>query len=251
MKRVVVILFFASYLSVFATEPSFLEVGADVSLRGVLSELAETFAGSVSNIQVRLNLAPSGVLREKIAEGKEVLDVFIATSQGEIAVLAKLGKVYDVSQTRLGETYVVLVSAWPVKGNQDWTELAETQWKRMVIANPETTMSGVVAQNLLGAEGFLESWSGQIIYENSSEKVLDWIKRAKADAGVLYNSDAFQLRPRETFHMFELDPMRSFPVIYYGATLSVSSHVEESGKFLNFISAEAQRKIWQKWGFQF
>lgn len=236
-----------SQCSLLHAEP--LEVGADISLKGVLKELAESFPGNTSNIQVRLNLAPSGILREKIEEGKESFDIFIGTSQSEIAALSKIKKVYDATTIRLAENHVVLVSVWPVKTEKNWLELAETQWKRMVLANPQTTMSGVVAQNLLGAEGFLENWSGQIIYESSSEKVLEWVKRARADAGVLYYSDTVQLRPLETFHVFEIDAMRAFPIIYYGVVLSTARDVKESEYFLKFIADEAQDAIWQRWGF--
>lgn len=225
-----------------------LKIAADVSLKGVLSELAQNFTGAASTNQIQLNFAPSGILRKKIKE--ENWDVIIMTTKGEMQLLTEAQLIEKESIKALAKNRLVVVSAWPVKGTKSWMERAETEWKRLVVANPDTTMSGVAARMVLEAEGFLESWRGKMIYESSSEKVLEWIKRGKADAGFLYQSDIVYLKPKETFSVFEVNEMLYPSIQYYGAILKTSLSAPKAGIFLDWLTQESNRSVWKAWGFE-
>ena len=223
-----------------------LKVAADISLREILSHLSQDFTGTVTTNFIELNFAPSGVLRKNINE--ENWDIIIMASKGEIDLLSQGGIVEKDSIKLLAKNRLILVTAWPRKNQKSWMELAETEWKRIILASPDTSMSGVGAQMLLEKEGFLDSLKGKIIYEKNSEKVLEWVKRAKADAGFIYQSDLIFLKPRETFSLFEIDDMLYSPIQYYGAILKKTGFPHEAQTFLNFIASQVL--IWEKWGFE-
>ena len=225
-----------------------LKIAADVSLKGVLSELAQDFTETMSTNQIQLNFASSGILRKKIRE--ENWDLIIGASKAEINLLTEEQIVKKESIKALAKNRLVVVSAWPVKGEKSWMERAATDWKRLVVANPDTSMSGVAARMVLEKEGFLESWREKIVYENSSEKVLEWIKRGKADAGFLYQSDIVYLKPKETFSVFEVDEMLYTSLQYYGAILKSDRLTQTTDLFLDWLARESNRSIWKAWGFE-
>lgn len=227
-----------------------LEVAADSSLKSVLSELAASYADQPGHPNVQLNLAPSAVIREQIERGSSGLDIFVAASPGEIEKLSSGQFTRDASVRTLAENEIVLASSWAADNpNAPWEMLAMYSWERIAVTNPEKAMSGVAARNLLEALGMAEDLRGKIYYENDSNRVLEKVKRAQVNAGIIYRSDVTQLRPRETFRVYDLPRTNQPPILYCAVVLRASSLQEPAQAFVDFLHSPSNQQVWAKWGF--
>ncbi len=227
-----------------------LEVAADSSLKSVLSELAGSFADLPGRPEVQLSLAPSAVIREQIEKGSSGLDVFVAASPGEIERLSAGQFTRDDTVRTLAENEIVFASAWAGDNpNAPWDMLALHAWERIALANPEKTMSGVAARRLLEGLGLIEDLRGKIYYENDSNRVLEKIKRAQVSAGIIYRSDVAQLKPRETFRVYDLPGTNQPPIMYCAVVLRQSPLPEPAAAFVAFLHSPSNQPVWAKWGF--
>lgn len=227
-----------------------LEVAADSSLKAVLSELAAVYADEPGRPDVQLSLAPSAVIREQIEKGSSGLDVFVAASPGEIEKLSAGQFTRDETVRALAENEIVLASAWATENpNAPWEMLAMYAWERIAVANPEKTMSGVAARGLLEGLDLVEDLRGKVYYENDSNRVLERVKRAQVSAGIIYRSDVTQLRPRETFRVYDLPRTNQPPIMYCAVVLRASQSAEFAKAFVDFLHSPSNQPVWAKWGF--
>lgn len=227
-----------------------LEVAADSSLKAVLSDLAASFADQPGRPEVQLSLAPSAVIREQIEKGSSGLDIFVAASPGEIEKLSAGQFTRDDTVRTLAENEIVFASAWAADNpNAPWDMLAMHAWERIALANPEKTMSGVAARGLLEGLGLAEELRHKIYYENDSNRVLEKIKRAQVSAGIIYRSDVTQLKPRETFRVYDLPRTNQPPILYCAVVLRESKLQEPSAAFVNFLHSPSNQAAWARWGF--
>ncbi len=249
--RSVIALTTAMPLTAFAQDAGpRLEVAADSSLKSVLSELAATYADQPAHPDVQLSLAPSGVIREQIERGSSGLDIFVAASPGEVEKLSAGQFTRDDTVRTLAENEIVLASAWPADNpNAPWDMLAMYAWERIAVANPEKAMSGVAARGLLEALGLAEDLRGKIYYENDSNRLLEKVKRAQVSAGIIYRSDVTQLKPRETFRVYDLPHTNQPPILYCAVVLRESQLQEPARAFVEFLHAPTNQTVWAKWGF--
>ncbi len=228
-----------------------LQVGADTSLRQVLAEIALRYSEARAGEKVQLNIAPSGVVREQALKNDE-LDVFLGAAPGELEVLSKAGRTLDETATVFARNGIVLVAAWADKETSEraWTSLAQLDWERIAVANPDTSMSGVAARAVFEKLEILEDLTGRIIYENDSDRVLRAVQRAQANAGVIYRSDQVYLKPRETFRAWALPEADHPPIVYSGVVLKHSRRPEEARAFLAFAGSAEAGEIWERHGFE-
>lgn len=227
-----------------------LEVAADSSLKAVLSELAASYADQPGRPEVQLSLAPSAVIREQIEKGSSGLDIFVAASPGEIEKLSSGQFTRDDTVRTLAENEIVFASAWATDNpNAPWDMLAMYSWERIALANPEKTMSGVAARGLLEGLGLAEDLRGKIYYENDSNRVLDRLKRAQVSAGIIYRSDVTQLKPRETFRVYDLPRTNQPPILYCAVVLRESQLLEPATAFVDFLHSPSNQATWARWGF--
>lgn len=227
-----------------------LEVAADSSLKGVLSELAASYADEPGRPDVQLSLAPSAVIREQIEKGSSGLDIFVAASPGEIERLSAGQLTRDDTVRTLAENEIVLASAWATDNpNAPWEMLAMYAWERIALANPEKTMSGVAARGLLEGLNLVEDLRGKIYYENDSNRVLEKVRRAQVNAGIIYRSDVTHLRPRETFRVYDLPRTNQPPILYCAVVLRAAGAPEPAKAFVDFLHSPSNQAVWAKWGF--
>lgn len=227
-----------------------LEVAADSSLKAVLSELAAAYADQQGNPNVQLSLAPSAVIREQIERGSSGLDIFVAASPKEIEKLSAGQFTRDTTVRTLAENEIVLASAWAADNpSAPWEMLALYAWERIAVTNPEKAMSGVAAKGMLEAIGLAEDLRGKIYYENDSNRVLEKVKRAQVSAAIIYRSDVTQLKPRETFRVYDLPRTNQPPIVYCAVVLRESNLQEPALAFVEFLRAPTNQTVWAKWGF--
>jgi len=77
---------------------------------------------------------------------------------------------------------------------------------------------------------------------------LAWVESGDADCGIVYSTDA---KISDKIKIISVAPKNSHkPVIYPAAVIKDSKNIDEAKKFLDFVSSDTAKKIFENYGFK-
>ena len=225
---------------------------ADVSLKKVLQELAQSWADSLpSNPQVPLSLTNAGTIRNKIMDG-EVWDVVISPDVDDVKAMTDKGLLLAPGQRSLARNTLVVYGRHALIKDDDleWFDLIGTEWKRVALGNPDLVTSGRVAKRALDKHDLYDG-DHQKLYTvaPNEERVLAVAEGERADAIFVYKTDLVGIN----LPGFEGYPLKAedAPPVFYVASIAAKSKNPDLGRaFLDYLTGESARAIWIKYGFE-
>lgn len=222
-----------------------LHVSAAISLEAVLGQLLADYALRQPAVRVRAVFGASNELADHILAGAPC-DLFLSADTTQIERLAHAGLAAVDQQRQLGRNGLAIIvpeaSEFRLRRPID---LLQPRIKRIAIADPESPL-GRYTDDYLHELGLNERLQERVIGADSSRGVLAALRAGRADAAIVYMSDAataarvrIALRPRTT----------AIDISYHAAVLSTARLASEAQAFLEFLTSPSAMRTFRACGF--
>jgi molybdate transport system substrate-binding protein len=221
-------------------------VSAAISLKDALDEIAHLYSTEHPSAEVHFNLGGSGTLQRQIEQGAPV-DIFISASPKEMDSLQSRGLLMPDTRRDLVKNSVVLIvptGSTSISGFQDLTKAAV---KTVAVGEPQTVPAGKYAQEVLTHFGIYDQLKTKLVLAKDVRQVLTYVETRNANAGIVYATDA---KISKKVAVVATAPADSHsPVVYPAAVVKNSKNPAGAKAFLEFLSGEKARTVFQKYGF--
>jgi molybdate transport system substrate-binding protein len=221
-------------------------VSAAASLTDALTEIGKAYESNNKN-RVRFNFGSSSELARQIDEGAPA-DIFFSADLEKMDGLEKKGRIEPVGRKNLLSNQLVLVlpndSKMALRAPKD---LLRPEVKRIALAQPETVPVGIYSKKYLESEGLWEGVAPKIIPVSDVRATLSSVESGNVDAGFVYKTDA--AISKKTKAVYEVSLEKGPQIIYPVAVIKVSKNKEAAGDFLKFVSSQAGKNVFRKYGF--
>lgn len=121
---------------------------------------------------------------------------------------------------------------------------------RLAVAEPDSVPAGRYARDALRALGVWGSVAGRLIPAENVRAALEYVARAEAPLGIVYETDAL-IEPR--VRIVGLFPAQSHPPITYPAAVVGAESAGRRGaadRFVRFLASPQAQRIFHKYGFR-
>jgi molybdate transport system substrate-binding protein len=223
-----------------------LTVSAAISLKDALDEISRLYSADHPAAAVHFNLGGSGTLQRQIEQGAPV-DIFISASPKEMDSLQSQGLLLPATRKDLVKNSVVLIVPAGSTTVSDFRDLTKPAVKTVAIGEPQTVPAGKYAQEVLTHFGIYDQLKSKLVLAKDVRQVLTYIETGNADAGIVYATDA-KISRKVTVVATAPGDSHS-PVVYPAAVIKNSANPAAAEAFLEFLSGEKARAVFQKYGF--
>lgn len=255
MKKIIFVFFLISYLFVSCnqsnntqsnSENKEIYVLAAASLTDVLTELANNYKQKTST-EIIFSFASSGALQAQI-EASAPADIFFSAAQKQMNALEEKGLIDSETRKDLLENKVVLIS--PKNSNlniKSFTDITNSNVKKLGLGEPKSVPVGQYSEEILSNLSILDIAKEKAVYGSDVRNVLDWVETAEVDCGIVYATDA---KIAKNINIIAEAPEGTHKkVIYPISIIKSSQNKEEAKKFIEYISTDKSKEIFQNYGF--
>ena len=220
-------------------------VFAATSLTDAMTEAAAAFEAS-GGVKVEVSFGPSRALAQQIASGAPA-DLYFAAGQPPMDFLVEGGQVSEDGIVRLLSNKIVLITGQDAPSVGSVDELANANFERIAMPDPEIAPAGNYTKTALRNLGLWERMLPSIVFANDVRATLSYVQTGNADAGFLYQTDA---ATADDIVILDIVPIDSYPdVVYPAAAVQGAENKEGAEAMLEFLRGDAAREIFRKHGF--
>jgi molybdate transport system substrate-binding protein len=119
--------------------------------------------------------------------------------------------------------------------------------KRLAIGEPKSVPAGQYDQELLANLKIFDPLKPKFVYGSNVRQVLTYVETGNVDAGIVYATDAKQSN-RVRIGATAPSTLHS-PIVYPVAVLKRSKNAATSRAFVQFLSSERAKAVFDKYGF--
>jgi molybdate transport system substrate-binding protein len=224
-----------------------LYVAAAASLTDVMTELQTDYQQRRPEIQIYLNLASSGKLQTQIEQGAPA-DLFVSAAQKQMDALEKQALIRKATRLDLLENQLVLVMLQDSKLTaRGFADLTADSVKKIGIGAPESVPAGQYAKEVLINLKIWDQLREKLVLGINVRSVLTYVETGNVTAGIVYRTDA---AISNRVKIVAAAPKGSHqPIIYPAAVLTNAKQPRAAAEFLKYLTSDAAKKIFNKYGF--
>ena len=223
-----------------------LTVSAAASLQEALGEITPLYRKSKSNLAIRHNFGSSGDLQQQIINGAPV-DIFISAAAKQMDELQKKDLIIADTRRNLLSNRLVLIVPADKSDAQELKDLTNVNIVRIAIGDPRSVPAGQYAAQALTKLELLQDVQSKFVLGNNVRQVLQFVESGNAQAGIVYATDAKTSSKVKVVQI--VDAKLHQPIIYPIAILQRSSDQQSAKSYLEFLSSEPAKTIFEKYGF--
>lgn len=223
-----------------------IHVSAAISLKESLESAAKLFEAKTA-VHVDLDIGASGMLETQIVNGAPC-DVFIAAADKQVDDLIDKKLAGRATRRLIARNAMVLIIPPGQPGPRTFADLAGDTVKKIAAGEPRTVPAGDYAKQIFESLKLTDAVKPKLIFGANVRQVLDYVKRAEVDAGLVYRSDAMSAKAGVTM-VAEADPAWCKPIDYPAVIPSAATHVKEATAFVEFLSSDVVQAELIKHGF--
>ncbi len=221
-----------------------LTISAASSLTDVMKDIEKQYENEYPNVKLTLNLASSGSLQQQIEQGAPA-DVFFSAATSKMKALQDKKLIIDETNKNLLKNGIVLVvpkDSEKIKGFDDLKNA-----KVIAIGEPESVPAGQYGKDVLTSIKMWDSLKDKMVFAKNVRQVLAYVESGDAEAGIVYATDAKISDKVKVVAVAE--EWTHTPVVYPVAVVKSSKQVDAAKAFLEYLSGEKAKAIFEKYGF--
>jgi molybdate transport system substrate-binding protein len=224
-----------------------LTISAAASLKDVMNEINTTYAKVKPNTTLTFNFAASGTLQQQIEQGADA-DVFLSAATKNMDTLKNAGLLVDSTvKSLLGNEVVLVVPNDSKVAINSFDDVTSSKIDTVALGEPKTVPAGQYAEDVFTYMKVLDKVKAKAVYAKDVREVLTWVETGNADAGVVYSTDA---KTSTKVKVVATAPSGSHKAIVYpAAVIKSSSNINAASDFVNFLSSDAAKAVFTKYGF--
>ncbi|MES1022198.1 molybdate ABC transporter substrate-binding protein [Gloeocapsa sp. BRSZ] len=222
-------------------------VSAAASLQDALQEIQPLFQQTQSNIEVNYNFGASGALQQQIEQGAPA-DIFFSAAARQMNALQEKNLILADTRRNLLTNHLVLIVPSNSRLNiNSFRQLTNNNIKRIAVGEFRSVPVGQYSEELFKNLGILTQVRSKLVLGNNVRNVLAAVESGNADAGIVYATDA-RLSNRVRVVATAPENLHSL-IVYPIAVVSSSKNPESARKYIQFLSNQQARSVFEKYGF--
>lgn len=220
-------------------------IAAAASLSAIAPQLTRAFHDA-TGIDTRFNFAGSNTLARQIIEGARV-DAFVSADAAQMDAVERAGRVVENTRMDVISNQLAVVVNRRRGGEFRPEDLASAAVRRVGMGDTASVPAGVYGRQWLEMARLWPAVQSKVVPLGSSPAVVAAVRAGRADAGVVYASDA---RSVTDVSVAYLVPPEDAPSIAYPAAVIVGGRVPLALRFVEFLRGAAAQKIFEAAGFR-
>jgi len=216
---------------------------AAASLREVLDELANDFAGKNPGFRLVETYGGTGSLARQLENGAPA-DIFISANVQWVAYLTKKGLLPAQGAVHLTRNALVFAGSAGTKASslQDLLQL-----ERIAIGSPKSVPAGEYAMQALQKAGLDRLLANKLVMARDVRAALMYAERGEVDGALVYRTDALQAK--KTSILFTVPQNLYSPISYPMALTQSGLNNREALSFFRYLQGAEAKKVLVKYGF--
>lgn len=223
-------------------------VFAAASLTNALDTVAAAWTAETGHTAV-MSYAGSSTLARQIQEGAPA-DIFISASVEWMDAIEASGDLREGTRRDiLGNTLVLIAhggEARPVTIDENLDLVGLLDGGRLSMALVEAVPAGVYGKAALTSLGLWDDIEPLVAQSDNVRAALAFVAQDEAPLGIVYATDA---AVEDNVTVIGTFPEGSHDPIVYPAAIGAESESAVTGAFLDFLTSDTARAIWQEYGF--
>jgi molybdate transport system substrate-binding protein len=216
-------------------------------LTDALGEISEMYSTHAPNVKLRFIFGSSGTLQTQIEEGAPS-DIFISAARKQMTTLNDKGLILsDTYKELLVNKVVLIVLKDSVKSINSFEDAGTDKVLKVALGEPKGVPVGQYSEEIFSYLNITAKLKEKAVYATDVRQVLNWVESGDVDCGVVYATDA---AISDKVKVVDQAPEGSHePVIYPAVILKSSRKAYEAKKFLDYLSTDESRGVFEKYGF--
>ena len=223
-------------------------VFAAASLATALDQVAAAWSAETGHRAV-MSYAGSSALARQIQEGAPA-DIFISASTDWMDAIETSGDLRSGTRRDILGNRLVLIGHGRDAGSLTLDENLDLvgllNGGRLSMALFEAVPAGIYGREALTTLGLWEDVAPLVAQSDNVRMALGFVAQGEAPLGIVYATDA---AAEDNVTIIGTFPEGSHAPITYPAAITAQSESAVAGAFLEFLSSEPARAIWQEFGF--
>jgi molybdate transport system substrate-binding protein len=223
-------------------------VFAAASLTDALSELGAAWTAQTRH-RATFSFAGSSALARQIQQGAPA-DIFLSASVAWMDAVAASGDIDPATRRDLlGNTLVLIAhgqGAAPVTIDAELDLAGMLGDDRLAMALVDSVPAGIYGKAALTSLGLWDSVAPLVAQADNVRAALAFVARNEAPYGIVYATDA---AVQDSVTIIGTFPAGTHDPITYPAAITAQSTSPQARAFLDYLSSDAARAIWQRHGF--
>lgn len=223
-------------------------VFAAASLTSALDRVAAAWTAETGHTAV-MSYAGSSALARQIQDGAPA-DIFISASVDWMDAIEASGDLAEGTRRDiLGNTLVLIAhgrDAAPVAIDAGLDLVGMLQGGRLSMALVEAVPAGIYGRQALTSLGLWDDVAPLVAQSDNVRAALAFVALGEAPLGIVYATDA---AVEDNVSVIGTFPDGSHDAIVYPAGVTAQSESAVAEAFLDFLTSESARAIWQEFGF--
>lgn len=241
----VVKLLMAGLLALFMTGPvqaDEVNLAVAASLKEVVNELTDSFAGNHQGVKFLKNYGGSGALAKQIENGAPA-DIFISANPEWMEYL-KNRKLADTGSigTFAYNTLVFAGAPGRASSMKDLLKLG-----MIAIGSPKSVPAGEYAMEALRKAGIDKQLEKKLVMAKDVRECLMYAERGEVDGAFVYRTDALQAKQARI--LFSVPRELYSRVTYPMGMTATGVRSGDARAFYHFLQSEEARRVLRKYGF--
>lgn len=253
MKRIKVVLglfmitglFSYGCKNVQAIKENELTVSAAASLREPLEDAIKQYQHETS-IKINLNFGGSGFLQKQIEQGAPV-DLFISAGKSQVDSLIEKGLADKSDYSEFLTNSLVLIVSNNYNNTINSMDSLKNKDIKLVLGETATVPAGQYSKEFLQKTNLWNSFQNKIVYAKDVKSVLNYVENGEAEAGIVYSSDATNLR--HSYIAYRIPADTHSPIIYPIVVMENSKNKTSAKGFVEFLHKAQTEEIFKKYNF--
>lgn len=221
-----------------------LHVSAAISLEEVLGQLLAEYALRQPAVRVRAVFGASNELADHILAGSPC-DLFLSADAAQVAKLTRAGLAAARPPCLARNGLAVVVPGESKARPRRPADLLRPQFKRLAIADPDSPL-GKYTHDYLSQLGLHEPLRDRMVTGDSSRAVLSVLHAGRADAAIVYSSDA---ATASGVRIVLSARAAAIGIAYRAAVLKTAHLGDEARAFLEFLTSSGAARTFRACGF--
>lgn len=225
-----------------------LMVLAAASLTDALNSLKSSYELNHPGVKLTYSFGSSGKLAQQIEQGAPA-DLFLSASQADMNTLDEKQLILPDTRVDFSGNALALITAKESNvAISSFEELNDASLQHIAAGAPESVPAGRYTKEVLENLKIWDSLSDRLVFGSDVRQVLTFVEAGNAEVGVVYSSDAATSEKVKV--LAEAKEDLHGPIVYPGAVVRDSAHVEAAKEFLSYLTSEEGKKVLREYGFR-
>jgi molybdate transport system substrate-binding protein len=224
-----------------------INLSASIVLSDALAEINQLYIQANPGSTIVPNFTAAGTIQQQIENGAPC-DVFVAAAPVWMDNLQTKGLIIqDTRRDLVGNTLVLVVPTGSSLNISSLNDLTGSAVQKIAIGDPGSVSAGTYAKKAFDQLNLYAALQPKLVLGGNVRQVLTYVETGDVDAGLVFATDAQGSSKARV--VAGVPAEINSQIVYPAAIVKATKDIEAARLYLDFLSGEAAKSIFVKYGF--